>query len=435
MKKDKKVQGENMKYKKYDYDGYQIYTIQTDKFKSCYMELIFRDDARKVNATKRNFLTNLMTYTSKAYPTKRDMIIRSEELYNLSLSGELNRSGYNLLTSFNIDFLHPKFVEEKDYLENAITFLLDTIKNPNIEEDKFQERSFQIIKERLKVRLNQYKEKPATYASVEGKKALFGDSISGVRIMGDEQELAKLKREDLYEEYLRMFEKSHCDILIIGELNMDKVVACIKKYFHKPSIVLDEIPFVVENPIQKYHEMEIESNYHQTQVLLYYQSEPLTHFERNFVGPLFHKILGNAGMADKLTKSLRVENSLCYACQARINVGDLYAALYTGLSIENAPLAIEKMRECMQEMATGKIELEFLESQKEKFLADLQLREDNMYGLLDNYYFHEISGRAMFDDYVSEIPKVTLEDISNLGKKMHEAFLFILKEASDNGEN
>jgi len=431
MKKDKKVQGENMKYKKYDYDGYQIYTIQTDKFKSCYMELIFRDDARKVNATKRNFLTNLMTYTSKAYPTKRDMIIRSEELYNLSLSGELNRSGYNLLTSFNIDFLHPKFVEEKDYLENAITFLLDTIKNPNIEEDKFQERSFQIIKERLKVRLNQYKEKPHSYALIESKKALFGDSISGTRILGDEQELEKITREEVAKEYEDMLENSHCEILIIGDLDMDKVVSIIKKNFYKPSIPLNQIPFVVENKIQPYHELEVESNYHQTQLLLYYQSEMLTYFERNFVGPIFYKILANAGMADKLTKALRVENSLCYTCGAQINPRDLFGLMSTGLSLKNVPLALEKMRECMKEMQEGKIEESFLTQQKEKFLSDLQLREDNLYGLITNYYFHEIADLALYKEYIEEIPKVTIEDIKTLAQKMHESFLYVLKEAQN----
>ena len=68
-----------MNYKTYDYDGYQIYTIQTDKFKNCYIEVNFREDARIVNATKRNALVNLLTYTSNSYPTKREMRIKSEE--------------------------------------------------------------------------------------------------------------------------------------------------------------------------------------------------------------------------------------------------------------------------------------------------------------------------------------------------------------------
>jgi len=122
-------------------------------------------------------------------------------------------------------------------------------------------------------RENQYKEKPHSYALIESKKALFGDSISGTRILGDEQELEKITREEVAKEYEDMLENSHCEILIIGDLDMDKVVSIIKKNFYKPSIPLNQIPFVVENKIQPYHELEVESNYHQTQLLLYYLLE------------------------------------------------------------------------------------------------------------------------------------------------------------------
>lgn len=424
-----------MNYKKYDYDGYRIYTIQTDKFKNCYLEVNFRGDARKINATTRNMLIHLLTYTTSLYPTKRLMKIRTEELYDLSFGSEVSRSGYNLFTSFGIDFLNPKYVNEKNYLKECISFLFETLTHPHLEGKGFARRSFDILKERLFVSLNQYKERPSSFAMVESKKALFGDSISGVRIMGDEKELETLTPEAVYQDYLDMMENSCCDILIIGDLDMDNVASLIEECFYKPSIVLDHIPFVVENKIQPYHEMEVESEYHQTQLLLYYQLESLSDFERNYVGPIFQRILGSAGMADKMTKALRVDNSLCYTCSAGFYISDLYGILYVGLTYQNVELALEKIRECMKEMAEGAISLEFLETQKEKFLADIRLREDNMYGLLDNYYFHELNGRALFSDYFASIPKVSLEDIKVLGQKLHESFLYILKEKSQNEEN
>ena len=52
-----------MKQKIYDYDGYKIYTVETDKFKNCYIEVNFREDARLVNITKRNMIHHLLSYT------------------------------------------------------------------------------------------------------------------------------------------------------------------------------------------------------------------------------------------------------------------------------------------------------------------------------------------------------------------------------------
>ncbi len=423
-----------MNYKTYDYDGYKIFTIKTDKFKNCYMEVTFREDARKVNVTKRNALVSLLTYTSEAYPTKREMLIKSEELYNVSFGGSISRSGYNLLSSFGIDFLNPKFVSEKNYLEDTISFLFECLTHPHVKEEKFNERSFNIIKERMKTNIMHYKEKPFSYALVESKKALFGDSITGVQLNGNLNDLEEITPENLYPEYQKLLD-SHCDILIIGDLDMERLAKIIQKHFYKPSIAIGEIPFIVENKIQKYHELEVESVYQQTQLLLYYQWENITEKERNFVSPLFTRILGNASMEDKLYKSLRMENSLCYNCGTTGSLADGYSILFARLSYKNIPLALEKMRQCMKEMVEGHINPTFFEIQKEKILADLKLREDNMYGLIDNYYFHEIVGQATFEEFRTEIPKITIEDIQEFARKFHESFLYILKERNNDGEN
>ena len=116
-----------MNYKTYKYDTYNIYTIQTDKFKNCYLEINFRDDIRLVNACQRNFLNSVMLYNSLKYPTKRDMVIASEELYNIGFSGGTSRCGYNIITTFTLDMLDPKFITEKDYLEKSLSFFFDMI--------------------------------------------------------------------------------------------------------------------------------------------------------------------------------------------------------------------------------------------------------------------------------------------------------------------
>jgi len=133
-----------MNYKTYYYDGYKIFTIKTDKFKNCYMEVTFREDARKVNVTKRNALVSLLTYTSEAYPTKREMLIKSEELYNVSFGGSISRSGYNLLSSCGIDFLKPKVVSEKNYLEDTISFLFECLTHPHVKEEKFNGEKYSV---------------------------------------------------------------------------------------------------------------------------------------------------------------------------------------------------------------------------------------------------------------------------------------------------
>lgn len=422
-----------MKYKKYDYDGYKIFTIQTDKFKNCYLEVDFREDARCVDFTKRSLLSNLLGFTSLDYPTKREMRIAQEELYNVSFGGGCSRAGYNFFTDFSIDFLNPKYVLEENYLEDVIAFLFRILKRPNKGDGSWDERSFEIIKEREMAALEQYKERPLNYAMVESKSRIFSESISSKRIKGTTKELEIVTKEDMVLEYEKMFQDSHCDILIIGDLDMDFVVQLIKKYFHKASIVMEDIPFVVSQEKVKLRKDVEDSTYQQTQLLVYYQFDALTDFEFNFVVPLFTMILGSAGMTDKLTKYLREENSLCYYCGCGFSAWDSYSFIYTGLKKENIELALKYIHIAMDEMKNGDISLEYLEKQKEKFLSDLSLREDNMYGLIDNYYFHEIANRPLYEDYKKEIQNVSIKDLQQFARKMYEVYEYVLEEAAHEG--
>ena len=420
-----------MKYKKYDLESYQIYTIETDKFKTCYFEIKFCEDIRNVNLSSRFLLTQLLQYSSLKYPTRREVTIALEELYNASFASNISRGGYNHFSSFSIDFLHPRYVKEKEYLDQILAFLFQAILKPNIKQGIFEEKTIQVLKERIHVLLDQYKEKPLSFARRDSLEKLFKESISGKSLYGNHEQLEKITNEDLVLEYQKMFQNSRCDILIIGNLNMDEVVEKIKKIFYKPSIVLDNIPAFVENPISTFHEEKIKSSYNQTQLLEYYQAENLTDFEKNYVAPLFSRIFGNANMTDKLTKYLRIENSLCYYCGSIIRTSDSYLLVYVGLNKKEVKKGIQLIHKAFKEMVKKEIDEKYFEKQKEKYLADLNLREDDMYGLIDMYYFHETLGLAMNEDYLENIPKVTLQDIQKFAKKFELTYRYILEERDE----
>lgn len=422
-------------YKKYDYDSFQILTIQTDKFKNCYMEINFRDDIREINSTRRSFLTDLLVYSSLKYPTKREMIIAEEELYNLSGGSGCYRVGYNICSYFSMNILHPKFVMEKDYLDKSLQFCFELLLNPNIKDGLFDEKSFEIIKESFHVSVDQYKENPRAYARVESEKLLFPDSITGTRIIGTHEEIDNISREDLVKEYKTMFQNSCCEILIIGDLDMDKMAKKIAQYFYKPSIVKKEIPFKVENSISSFKEHRDASHFNQTHLLQYYQFPLLSYYEKNFVFPLFQKIFGQGSLSDKLGLYLRMENSLCYNYNFSYFTSDGYGLVNTQLKKENVSLATKYIDKAFQEMKKGDFTEEELETQKNKMLSDLKLREDSIYGLIDNYYYHEIFDAALIEEYYHEVMSVTKEDIKKLAQKMNLSFRYILEEEEVNERN
>ena len=149
-----------MQYKKYEYDSFRIFTIQTDQFKNVHIEVDFLGDATKGNLTAKSFLSEIMSFSSLKYPTRKEFVIRLEELYNAYFYGVTTKVGKSLLTNFIFDFLDPYYVEEKHYLEDCVEFLFDTILNPNCSSSGFDYKTFQIIKSRLRSEIESLKENP-----------------------------------------------------------------------------------------------------------------------------------------------------------------------------------------------------------------------------------------------------------------------------------
>ena len=384
--------------------------------------MTFRGDVRECSSCLRNFLANYMTHTTEKYKTIREMMIAREELYQIGMQSNIYREGYNLFTSFCFEFIHPKYVKDKNYLNHILDFLMEVLLKPNFTNHTITDKDFHYLKEHLHAQIDQYRESPYSYTMLEGIKALFPNSISGTRILGTHEELDAITKEDIIEEYTRMFENSYCEIGVIGNLDMDEVAKYFKNHFYKPSIVTKDIPFVIHN---------------QTQLVQFYQLDDFTFFEEEYVAIIFELVLGNADLTDKLARYLRGKESLCYFSDFHIRYAGKFASIYVGLNKENLNTSIQMIRKAMKEMNHLEKERDFIEAQKEKLIANMALKYDSMYEILENYYFHEIKGTPILEDYKENIAKVTVKDLENLAHKFHESLLYILneKEGESHAEN
>ena len=406
-----------MKYKQYDFESFKILTISSEQFKNVHMEINFIDDVDNIFIPLRSFLINLMGYTSKIYPTKREMLIALENLYNSAYYTNYSRLGKSYISSFVLDFVSPRYIKDKKYLENCLKFLCEQVLNPNITEGKFDERSKEIIKERIHQNIEHYKENAFSYAFCESRKMLFNDSISGENINGTHEEIDAITNEDLINDYQKLFADSKADILIIGDVDMDKCVTYLKKYFQKKSIVEKQYVNQIPNKIKPYQKVVVDGGYYQTQLLVYLQFNELTNFELYAVSALYLQILGRANQSDKLAKYLRIDNPLVYSRGLRFDYANKYLLIYTGLN-DN----ISK-------------EIEYFEIQKEKVMSNMTINEDDEEYLIGEYYMNMLFNRPLPLERRKLIKQVTIDDIKKLAKKFKKTLVYVLKESLDDEEN
>jgi predicted Zn-dependent peptidase len=423
-----------MVYKAYEYDSFRIFTIQTDQFKNAHMEVVFQGDAKTSKLTEKSFLSEIMCFSSKQFPTRKEFVIRMEELYNAYLYGVTSKVGNTLLTNFVFDFLDPYYVLEEHYLEDCMAFLFDTIMHPNIKQKAFDYHSFQIIKSRFRSDIESLKENAVNYSLRQSLKIMYPDSISSQSVLGTIEELESITPESLVNAYQNLFETSYCDIYIIGNLDMDKMVKLILKHFKNHVIKTHEqITFVKNKKIKEVKKKIENGKFVQSNLVMGYQMQGFTEKEYHSVLAVFGEIFCGSSLNSKLYQYLRNDNSLCYRVQTIYQKFDETLLISVGLESKNKNLAVKLIQKAMSEMAMGKFSDEEMQMAKEQLVFALTMSLDNQNSIINNYLFHNLVGTPLLEARKKEFMEVTKEDIIRLAKKMKPALIYELKEVSHEG--
>ena len=415
-----------MEYKVIDCNSYRIHTIKTDKFKNCSMEIMFRDKLIKDEITENNMLVDMLMHSSKKYPKRKDVAIELENLYSSYIRGCTTRLGNSIVLSFVMDFLNPKYCEE-GYLKNVISFPFEMLLNPNVTNEEFDRRSFNIIKNRIKSDIESLKENATRFAFRRSLTNMNPDSPSSYHMSGYLKDLENITPSSLYKTYNKVLDNFICDIYIVGDLDMDEVVSLIKKTFKLNSIKKDDINLYVDNSTRKkYQDICEKGNYEQDTIVMIYNLENFTKRERDFVIHLYNIILGNGSLTCKLYKYLREENSLCYITSSMYQKYDSLLMVYAGIDAKDKNKCIKLINKAMKEMLKGDFTKEDLENAKKAVISSIKMSEDTNGGIINNYLFNDLDNLPLYDERVKEFNTVTKEEIIALAEKIKLNTIYLL---------
>ena len=420
-----------MKYKEYKRDSYNLYTIKTDKFRTCEIEIVFRQKLSKEKITINNLLIDCLTYTSKKYPKRKDVVIALEELYSANILGITSRVGNALFSNIILEFLDPKYCD-KDYLDNILAFPFEMLFNPNIKDNEFDLHTFNCMKNRNRADIKSTKDIPSMYAI---KRALINmDNTSPTSFMttGYLEDLEEITSEDLYNAYKDLLNKAICDIYVIGNLDIDYVDKKISKLFTNRYIKELDIDYFVSNKNRhKVIDVEEKGNYEQANLVMIYNTTKLTDKEKNYTIHLFNYIFGSGSLTTKLYKYLREENSLCYNTYSLYQKLDNLLIIFVGIDYQNKKQCVKLVNKALKEMVNGKFTEEEINYAKNSLITSTEAIMDNASSLLDNYVFHNVVGTPLLVERRKELNKVTKDEIVAVAKKIKLNTVYILGGQTD----
>ncbi|MBD9106740.1 insulinase family protein [bacterium] len=417
-----------MKYKTYNCNSFNVHTIKTDKFKTSHVEVIFRDIANKDEMGAYSFLADMLSQSSKTYPRKKDLITRFEELYKIIVYATTLRVGNVLDFHVSLDFINPDYINDKNYVEEVIKTLFDIIENPNVTNDEFDLKTFNIVKERLKREINSLKENPMKQSIKEAFKSMNADTPTSYELLGNLESLEKITPSSLYKTYKNLRKNFKVDIFLIGNLEMDDTVSIIKKYFKNRYIIENKLDLMVDNKeIKRLVVKSMASDNVQANLVMIFNLKKLTEIEKNITFNVFNYLYGSGGLTSKLYQSIREKNSLCYAISSMYLKYDKLLLVHISLEQANVKKATSLVKKELKNMQVGNFTEEELKDAINNMIVSLDMAQDNNVSIINNYVFHVFDNLPMPEERVEMFKNIKKEDVINVAKKVKLNTVFTLE--------
>lgn len=422
-----------MNYTKYEIGPYNIHIIETNKFKTINIKTVFKRKIVKEEVTIRNFLSDILLSSCKKYQSEREIAIASENLYDPYYRTNVTISGNYSLLTFDISFLNKKYTEP-DIFDKSVEFMSEILFNPNIIENKFDKKAFQIVKIALKKQIESITDNPKRYSLIRLLEEMDKNSVMAIRKDGSLDDLEKITEENLYKYYLDVIKKDKVDIFIIGDVDKCDVKDTIKKYFKLNTIKKNNKDnHFIEH--KKYHlrnkEFKENKDVNQSNLQIGCKLINLSEFEMKYVSTIYSIILGG-GTDSLLFKNVREKNSLCYSVSSNIYRVYNLMIISAGIDFENYKKTISLIKKEMNNMKNGKFDESNIEAAKAIFINTCEELMDSPIDIINSYIAKNYLDIDLLDERIKNIVNVTKDDIINFSKKVKLDTIFCLVGGSDN---
>ena len=418
-----------MEYINKDKGSYNLHLIKTNRFKTITIRICFKDKINKNDITIRNFLSNFLVYSTATYPTKREMVLKSEDLYATDVYTKCYRSGRYNIINFNMTLLNEKYTEQ-GMLEESIKFLSDILFNPNFKDSDRYNETFNFLYKQIEKSLLGYKEHKSSYSIIRMLEEMGKDKEYGYRDIGYIEDLEQITRDKLIAYYNKMINNSLIDIYIIGNVD-NSIEKIIDKYFTFNTIKRPKVkPLITDKCRRKIVTVKESDDSTQSKLAIGCKIDKLTEFERNYVLTIYNLILGGCSES-KFFQEIREKNSLAYYCNSTPYKLDSLLIIKAGISKENYKLVIKLIKKLMKEMEKGNFTEEQVDTARENYISLLNEIYDNPDAIIETYVAKDLLNIGDIEERKEEVLKVTKKDIINISKKINIDTIFLLEGIGD----
>ncbi len=401
--------------KTYEIDnGINLHIIQTDKFKSNIICILFREQLNKKTVTQNVLIPLLLEQGSKKYKDNKKINRQVDNMFGSTFDIQTIKKGEEQILQFYFEYANNEEITTLDVLN----FLYEIIYNTNIEGDKFNKNLFDIQKRKMKNRIQRQVNNKADYA----KQKIFEISCKGemfsINPLGYEEDLGTITNESIVIRYKEILKKSNIDFIYQGNSSVSEVLENIESIFSFEKKERNFEAYEKNNYsfFKNEEQSKLELNIEQSILCMTLKSKQNKKLNAYHMILLSEILGGNTNSL--LFKKIREEDGLCYYIYTTLYIAKRIMLVQCGTRKENVQTAINKIKNIFDNIELL-IDVEDINVAKNSLIRQYKLIQDNNSSSI-NFYLTQYLNELEIDlsELINNINKIDLNDIINISKEI-----------------
>ena len=383
-------------------------------------------ETASVNAVIPYILCN----SSRNYPTLTLLNKKLAELYGANLRAAVPKIGDSQALCLMSSCINNRYTFDGEKITEKLTEILaDCLINPNISENGFEKKDFELKKQELLDDIDAEINDKRSFAVKRANQNIYSNEPAALSVRGDRKSAEQIDPVSTYERYKEILKTAQVEIFFVGAEESESSRNILADAFSKidRSYAGDNNSEISALKKEVCRVTELHDVVQSKMVMAF-----KTDYKNNFAMKLMNAIFG-ATPTSKLFMNVREKLSLCYYCSSAYNRLKSTVLVDSGVEHTNIEKAEAEIINQLEAIQRGDFSDDEMENARRAIINSWKSVNDSPSSLIDWYFMG--SYLKIFDspdDDINKLMKVTREDVIEAARSLTLDTVYVLTGKEDN---
>lgn len=415
-------------------EGVNLHVLPTKQYKTIRIFIRFTARLQQEVITKRSLLSSMLETNSLNYPDQTKLSAKLAELYGASFGLSVRKKGNLHWLNAGISFVNGEYVNDPNLFSQAVDFLKEVLFYPNIKNQQFDQLTFDLEKNNLRLYLESLKEDKQTFASYALQELYFENSPEQkIPSLGVVEELDKITARSLAAYYQEMMANDQIDIFVVGDVDPDKAAEAVGQLSFEPRETAHPELFYTQPQVNIVKERQVREPIVQAKLNLAYQTNVYYDEPERFALMVFNGLFGGFPHS-KLFMNVREKESLAYYASSSVDTFRGFMSVQTGIDEKNRNQVLRLIHEQLESLRNGEItDLELAQTKamlRNQYLLSLDSPQAAIEASFLDSWLPET--KLSDEEWLKRMESVTIKEIQQVAEQIELQAIFFLAGGNAN---